>query len=106
MPYRVASTLTLTDTFNRMTPDEQMAEQVAALDIVSSNGGDIEAQYGLWSDAAILTITTFPDQHACYRCEMQIGQRGAFTLRSQAALTMDELLTLTAEARAAATVKV
>jgi hypothetical protein len=106
MPYRVASTLTLTDTFNRMTPDEQMAEQVAALDIVSSNGGVIEAQYGLWSDAAILTITTFPDQHACYRCEMQIGQRGAFTLRSQAALTMDELLTLTAEARAAATVKV
>ena len=106
MPYRVACTLTLTDTFNRMTPDEQMAEQVAALEIVSKNGGVIEAQYGLWSDAAILTITMFPEQNACYRCEMQIGQRGAFTLRSQAALTMDELMTLTAEARAAATVKV
>ena len=106
MPYRVASMLTLTDTFNRMTPEEQMVEQAAALEIVTSNGGAIEAQYGLWSDAAILTITTFPDQRSCYRCEMQIGQRGAFSLRSQAALTMDELLSLTAEARAAAIVKV
>ena len=106
MSYRVASTLTLTDTFSRMTPDEQMAEQAAALEIVSSNGGVIEAQYGLWSDAAILSITMFPDQHACYLCEMQINQRGAFSLRSQAALTMDELLALTSEARAAATVTV
>ena len=106
MPYRVASTLTLTDTFNKMTPDEQMVEQAAALEIVTKNGGTIEAQYGLWSDGSIFTVTMFPDQNSCYLCEMQIGQRGAFTLRSQAALTRDELLTLVAKARETATVTV
>ena len=106
MPYRIASQLTFTDTYNRMTPDEQMAEQVAALDIVASNGGTIEAQYVLWTDRAVLSVVTFPDQQACYRCEMQITQRGCFELRSQAALTTDETVALIAEARAAANVKI
>jgi hypothetical protein len=106
MPYRIASTLTFTDTYNKMTDDEQLAEQTAALEIVANNGGTIEAQYVLWSDAAVLSVVSFPDQQACYRCELQIGQRGAFVLRSQAALTIEEIMTLTAEAKAQATVKI
>ena len=106
MPYRIASQLTFTDTYNRLTPDEQLAEQAAALEIVANNGGAIEAQYVLWTDGAVLSIVTFPDQQACYRCEMQITQRGCFVLRSQSALTLEETLTLVTEARAAANVKI
>jgi uncharacterized protein with GYD domain len=106
MPYRIASTLTFTDTYTRMTDEEQMAEQVAALEIVANNGGTIEAQYALWTDGAVLSVVNFPDQQACIRCELQITQRGAFQLRSQAALTIDEVMTLNAEAKAQATVKI
>jgi uncharacterized protein with GYD domain len=106
MTYRIASTLTFTDTYSKMTPDEQLMENAAALEIVAGNGGKIEAQYALWTDAAVLSIVEFPDQASCIRCELQITNRGAFQLRSQAALTIDEVMTLQSEARASATVKV
>ena len=106
MPYRIASQLTFTDTYNRMTDEEQLAEQVAALEIVANNGGTIDAQYVLWTDGVILSVVTFPDQAACVRCELQISLRRAFELRSQAALTVDEVVALQAEAKEAATIKV
>jgi hypothetical protein len=106
MSYRIASKLTFTDLYSSMTEEEQLAEQVAALEIVAANGGTIDAQYVLWSDAVVLSVVTFPDQQACYRCEMQIASRRAFVLQSQAALTIEELVTLQAEAKAAAVVKV
>ena len=106
MSYRIASKLTFTDLYTSMTDEEQLAEQVAALEIVAANGGTIDAQYVLWSDAVILSVVTFPDQQACYRCEMQITSRRAFNLQSQAALTVDEVVALQAEAKAASVVKV
>ena len=68
----------------------------------------VEQKFGNPFSDPIEAVYVFPlaGGSAVSRFEMQIGQRGAFSLRSQAALTMDELLTLTAEARAAAIVKV
>ena len=40
-----------------------------------------------------------------YSCELQITQRGAFDLRSQAALTIEETMTLVEQARTNANVK-
>ena len=106
MSYRIASKLTFTDLYNRMTDEEQLAEQVAALDFVAKNGGTIEAQYVLWGDAAVLSIVNYPDQQAAVRSELQILARRAFELSSQPAFTVEEVVQLQAEARAATTVTV
>ena len=49
MSYLSASKLTFSPKWADMSDDEQLAEQVAALDIVAKYGGDIKAQYVLWS---------------------------------------------------------
>ena len=89
MAYRIASKLTFTDLYNRMTDEEQLAEQVAALELVAKNGGTIEAQYVLWGDAAVLSIVNYPDQQAAVRSELQILARRAFELSSQPAFTVE-----------------
>lgn len=106
MSYRIASKLTFTDLYNRMTEEEQMTEQVAALDLVARNGGTIEAQYVLWGDSVVFSIVNYPDQQSAVRCELQIMQRRAFELQSQPALTVEEIVQLQAEAKAATTVEV
>jgi uncharacterized protein with GYD domain len=106
MPYRVAAKVNFTDVYNRMTADEQMAEQVAGYETIAKNGGTVEAQYVLWSDRCVILFISYPDQQSAYRSEMQVAMRGSFDIHSQAALTADEALALGTEARAAATVKV
>jgi uncharacterized protein with GYD domain len=105
MPYRIASRLTFTDLYNRSTDEEQLAEQVAALDLVAQNGGTIEAQYVLWGEGVVLSIVNYPDQQSAIRAELHILQRRAFELHSQPALTVEEVVQLQAEAKAATTVK-
>jgi uncharacterized protein with GYD domain len=97
MSYTNASKLTFTPAWGTMSQDERLAEQTAAVELVSKYGGKIEHQWVLWSDGVLLSITTYPDLASSVKAEMAIVARGAFLLQSQAALTLDEVVSFQAE---------
>lgn len=80
-----------------MTPDQRLAEQAAALELVAKYGGKVQHQWVLWSDGVLLSITTYPDLASSVKAELAIGARGVFVLQSQAALTLDEVVNFQAE---------
>ena len=97
MSYLNASKLTFTPAWGSMSEDQRLAEQTAALELVTKYGGKIEGQWVLWSDGVLLSITSYPDQASSVKAELAIGARGAFQLQSQAALTLDEVVGFQAE---------
>ena len=96
MAYRSASKLTFAPAWADMTPDQRLAEQVAAMEIVAKFGGENEGQWWLWSDGALLSVTKYPDEASGMRALMAIVARGAFELQSQTALTLEEIAGLQA----------
>lgn len=89
-----------------MTPDEQAKEIAAAYECVAKNGGTIETELILWTDNTLLSVVTYPTLEACAVAELQIADRGGFQVQSQAALTLEEYMTLQQKARAEAVVTV
>jgi uncharacterized protein with GYD domain len=92
MSYLSASKLTFTPKWADLSDDEQLAEQVAALDIVSKYGGELKAQYVLWSDNCLLSIVDYPDETSAFKSELAIGRRGSFVLQAQRALPLEDLM--------------
>ena len=99
MSYLSASKLTFSAKWAEMSDEDQLAEQVAALEIVSKFGGEIKAQYVLWSDNLLLTITEYPEEQAAFKSELAIARRGAFVLQGQRAVPLDELMSWQDEVR-------
>lgn len=96
MAYRSASKLTFTPAWADMTPDQRLAEQVAAMEIVAKFGGENEGQWWLWSDQVLLSVTRYPDEASGMKALMAIVNRGAFELQGQTALTLEEIAGLQA----------
>jgi len=92
MSYLTATMLTFTPGWDTMDDDERTAEQVAAYEIVSKFGGEIKAQYILWSDNCLLAVTEYPDEISAMKSELAIGRRGAFVLKSQRAVPLEDVL--------------
>jgi uncharacterized protein with GYD domain len=92
MSHLSATKLTFSPKWATMNDAEQLAEQVAAYDIVSKCGGEIKAQYVLWSDNCLLTITDYPDEESGFKSQQAIARRGAFVLESQRALPLEDVL--------------
>jgi uncharacterized protein with GYD domain len=97
MTYRSASKLTFTPAWADMTPEQRMAEQVAAVEIVAKYGGEQEGQWWLWTDQVLLSITSYPDQASSMKSQMAILARGAFELQGQSALSLAEVMELQSE---------
>lgn len=102
MSYLSASKLTFTPKWADMSDEEQLAEQVAALDIVSKFGGEIKAQYILWSDNCLLTVVEYPDETSAFKTELAISRRGAFVLQGQRALPLEDVMSWQDEVRTVA----
>jgi len=102
MAHLSASKLTFTPKWDDLSDDEQMAEQVAAIGIVTKFGGTIKSQHVLMTDGCLLTITEYPDEIAAHKAVLAIVRRGAFELQSQSALTLEELVSWQDEIRAVA----
>ena len=77
MSHLSATRLTFSPKWDTMDDDERTAEQVAADDIVSKCGGEIKAQYVLWSDNCLLSIVDYPDEISAVKSELAIARRGA-----------------------------
>src|SRR5688572_14331230 len=80
MSYRVVTTLRFTDHFSKMTEQEQQNEQLAALDIVTRNGGTIDTIMVVPDDAVALVHAQYPDERAAAKSHLQIQARGAYNL--------------------------
>lgn len=91
MAHRSASKLTFSPAWADMTPDQRLAEQVAAMEIVAKFGGENEGQWWLWSDGVLLSVTKYPDEASGMKAVMAIVARGAFELQGQTALTLEEI---------------
>ncbi len=102
MSYITASKLTFSAKWADMSDEQQLAEQVAALDIVSKYGGEFKAQYALWSDNCLLSIVDYPDELSAFKAELAIGRRGAFVLAAQRAVPLEELMSWQDEIRTVA----
>lgn len=92
MGYISASKLTFSPKWAEMSDDEQMAEQVAAYEIVAKYGGEIKAQYVLWTDNCLLNIVDYPDEQSAFKTELAIARRGAFVLQAQRAVPLEDVL--------------
>jgi uncharacterized protein with GYD domain len=102
MGYLAASKLTFTAKWADMSDEEQLAEQVAALDIVSKFGGEIKAQYVLWTDACLFSVVDYPDETSSFKAESAIQRRGAFLLQAQRALPLEDVVAWQDEVRTVA----
>jgi uncharacterized protein with GYD domain len=102
MSYLSASKLTFSPKWADMNEDERLAEQVAALDIVSKYGGEIKAQYVLWSDNCLFSVIDYADETSALKSELAIGRRGAFVLQQQRALPLEDVIAWQDEARTVA----
>lgn len=102
MSYLNATKLTFSAKWDDMSDDERLAEQVAALDIVSKFGGEIKAQYVLWSDNCLLSVIDYPDETSAFKSSLAIGRRGAFLLQGQRALPLEDLMAWQDEIRTVA----
>jgi len=92
MSHLSATKLTFSAKWDGMDDEERLAEQVAAYDIVSKCGCEIKAQYVLWSDNALFTITDYPDEVSAMNSQQAIARRGAFVLQSQRAVPLEDVL--------------
>jgi uncharacterized protein with GYD domain len=99
MSYLSASRLTFTPKWADMSDDEQLAEQVAAYEIVSKYGGEIKAQYVLWTDGCLFSVVEYPDETSAFKTELAISRRGAFALQGQRALLLEDTLAWQDEVR-------
>jgi uncharacterized protein with GYD domain len=99
MSYLSASKLTFTPKWAELTDEEQLAEQVAAIEIVTKYGGEFKAQYVLWSDNCVLTVTEYPDETSAFKSEIAIGRRGAFVIQAQRALPLEDVMSWQDEVR-------
>jgi uncharacterized protein with GYD domain len=99
MSYRVITEVRFTDQFNKLTPDEQMAEQVAALELVTRNGGTIADILVVPGDQLALTVAEYPDEAASMKAHLQIQARGSYTLNPKRTFTLDEWTAIVEAAR-------
>ena len=106
MSYRTATKVTFTPEFSKMTEEEQQSEQIAAMEIVTRNGGTFESIHVLPNENAALTIVSYPDERSALKAEIQIIARGAYNLQAQSCYTLDEWTAIMNEARAEAVVGV
>ncbi|HVM08964.1 MAG TPA: GYD domain-containing protein [Acidimicrobiales bacterium] len=106
MSYRVVTRVTFTPEFGRLTTEEQTNEQIAAMEIVTRNGGTFESILVLPTDQAALTTTVYPDERSSMKAHLQIQARGAYELHAQHAFTLDEWTSILEESRAEAVVGV
>ncbi|HTN78844.1 MAG TPA: GYD domain-containing protein [Acidimicrobiales bacterium] len=99
MSYLTATKLTFAPKWADMSDDERLAEQVAAYEIVAKCGGELKAQYVLWSDNCLLSIAEYPDEVSAMKSESAIGRRGAFLLQAQRAVPLEDVLSWQDEVR-------
>ena len=92
MSYLSASKLTFAPKWGDMSEEERLAEQMAALDIVSKYGGEIKAQFVLWTDACLFSVVDYPDETSALKSQSAITRRGAFVLQGQRALPLEEVM--------------
>lgn len=104
MSYRVITEVRFTDQFNKLTLDEQTAEQIEALQIVTRNGGAISDIFVVPTDQCAVTIAEYPDETASLKAHLQIGARGAYELTARRSYTLDEFTAISDAARAEAVV--
>jgi uncharacterized protein with GYD domain len=102
MSYLSASKLTFTPKWADMSDEEQLAEQVAAYEIVAKFGGEIKAQYVLWTDNCLLTVVEYADETSAFKTELAIARRGAFALQGQRALPLEDVVAWQDEVRGVA----
>ena len=76
MSHLSATKLTLGVKWDDMDDEERLAEQVATYGIVSKCGGEIKAQYVLWSDNCLFAITDYPDEVSAMKSQQAIARRG------------------------------
>ena len=90
MSYRVITEVRFTDQFNKLTPDEQMSEQIAAIELVTRNGGTISEILVVPDEQYALTIAEYPDETASMKAHLQIVARGSYQLAPKRSFTLDE----------------
>ena len=106
MSYRVVTELRFSDQFTKMTEQEQQNEQLAALDIVTRNGGTIDSIIVVPDDRVALVHAQYPDERTAMKSHLQIETRGAYLLQPRRAFTLEEWTVLAEEAKAEAVVGV
>ena len=106
MSYRVVTRLTFTDQHNRLTEEEQQAEQVAAIEDVVRNGGQLGDVYVLPHEKTAVVVATYPDETSSIKAHIQIQARGNYDLVPARAFLLDEWATIMDEAKAGAVVSV
>ncbi len=99
MSHLSATKLTFTPKWADMSDDERTAEQVAAYEIVAKCGGELKAQYVLWSDNCLFAIAAYPDEVSAMKSQQAIARRGAFVLESQTAVPLEDVLSWTDEVK-------
>ena len=99
MSYLSASKLTFSPKWSDLSDDEQTAEQVAAYEIVAKFGGEIKAQFVLWTDNCLLGVVDYPDEQSAFKSELAIARRGAFVIQAQRALPLEDVLSWQDEVR-------
>jgi uncharacterized protein with GYD domain len=99
MAHLSASKLTFTPAWDAMNDDDRTAEQVAALGIVAACGGVVKAQYVLTTDSCLLSVIEYPNEDAALKSASAISRRGAFVLKTQRAVALDEFLGMDEEVR-------
>lgn len=106
MPYQVITEVRFTEAFQKLTEEEQQAEQIKALEIVGRNGGTIDSILVVPDEQYAVTIATYADERAANKSHLQITARGAYTLRPHRAFPLDEWMAIAAEAKSEALVEV
>ena len=106
MAYRVITEVRFTDQFNKLSPDEQLTEQVEALQIVTRNGGTISEILVVPSDQCAITIAEYADELSSVKAHIQIMARGAYELLAKRSYTLAEFTEINEAARAEAVVPV
>lgn len=106
MSYRVVSMLTFTDQHNRLSEEEQQAEQVAAIGDVLRNGGELGDVFVLPHVKTAVVVATYPDERSSIKAHLQIQLRGNYDLTPNRAFLLEEWTALAAEVRAGAVVSV
>jgi uncharacterized protein with GYD domain len=99
MSHLSASKLTFKDSWIALSEADQLAEQVAALEIVAACGGEMRAQYILTGEGCLFSLVEYPNEDAALKSSAAIGQRGYFDLTTQRAVTLDDYLGMAEEIR-------
>ena len=106
MSYRVVTMLRFTDQHNRLAEVEQQAEQVAAIEDVMRNGGQLGDVFVLPHDKVAVVVATYPDEMSSIKAHLQIQARGNYDLTPNRAFLLEEWAAIAQEAQAGAVVSV